>query len=209
MIRVMLVDDHALVRMGFSMLLADAQVEVVAEAGSGEQACQDYARAKPDVVVMDLSMPGMGGHEALRRLLAQDPAARVLVLSAHEDTAHPRRALRAGALGYLTKRSAPDALIAAVSALARGERYVDAQTAQALALALLDGESSPADTLSEREFSVFLQLARGLSVAQIAENLKLSPSTVGTHLYHIKQKLGAGNQSALTLVALRWGLIET
>jgi two-component system invasion response regulator UvrY len=209
MIRVMLVDDHALVRMGFSMLLADAQVEVVAEAGSGEQACQDYARVQPDVVVMDLSMPGMGGLEALRRLLAQDPKARVLVLSAHEDTAHPRRALRAGALGYLAKRSAPDALIAAVSALARGERYVDAQTAQSLALAQIDGESSPADTLSEREFSVFLQLARGLSVAKIAENLKLSPSTVGTHLYHIKQKLGAGNQSALTLVALRWGLIET
>ena len=209
MIRVMLVDDHALVRMGFSMLLADAQVEVVAEAGNGEQACQDYARVKPDVVVMDLSMPGMGGLEALRRLLAQDPKARVLVLSAHEDTAHPQRALRAGALGYLAKRSAPDALIIAVSAVARGERYVDAQTAQALALAQIDGESSPADTLSEREFSVFLQLARGLSVAKIAENLKLSPSTVGTHLYHIKQKLGAGNQSALTLVALRWGLIET
>ena len=209
MVRVMLVDDHALVRMGFSMLLADAQVEVVAEASSGEQACQDYARVQPDVVVMDLSMPGMGGLEALRRLLAQDPKARVLVLSAHEDTAHPRRALRAGALGYLTKRSAPDALIAAVSALARGERYVDATTAQALALAQIDGESSPADTLSEREFSVFLQLARGLSVARIAENLKLSPSTVGTHLYHVKQKLGAGNQSELTLVALRWGLIES
>ena len=209
MVRVMLVDDHALVRMGFSMLLADAQVEVVAEASSGEQACQDYARVQPDVVVMDLSMPGMGGLEALRRLLAQDPKARVLVLSAHEDTAHPRRALRAGALGYLTKRSAPDALIAAVSALSRGERYVDAITAQALALAQIDGESSPADTLSEREFSVFLQLARGLSVARIAENLKLSPSTVGTHLYHVKQKLGAGNQSELTLVALRWGLIET
>ena len=209
MVRVMLVDDHALVRMGFSMLLADAQVEVVAEASSGEQACQDYARVQPDVVVMDLSMPGMGGLEALRRLLAQDPKARVLVLSAHEDTAHPRRALRAGALGYLTKRSAPDALIAAVSALARGERYVDAVTAQALALAQIDGEASPADTLSEREFSEFLQLARGLSVARIAENLKLSPSTVGTHLYHVKQKLGAGNQSELTLVALRWGLIET
>ena len=209
MVRVMLVDDHALVRMGFSMLLADAQVEVVAEASSGEQACQDYARVQPDVVVMDLSMPGMGGLEALRRLLAQDPKARVLVLSAHEDTAHPRRALRAGALGYLTKRSAPDALIAAVSALSRGERYVDAITAQALALAQIDGESSPADTLSEREFTVFLQLARGLSVARIAENLKLSPSTVGTHLYHVKQKLGAGNQSELTLVALRWGLIES
>jgi two-component system, NarL family, invasion response regulator UvrY len=208
MIRVMLVDDHVLVRMGFRMLLADAQVEVVCEAGSGEQACQDYATVKPDVVVMDLSMPGMGGLEATRRLLAQDPKARILALSAHEDTAHPRRVLRAGALGYLAKRSAPEALIAAVTAVARGERYLDAQTAQALAVAQIDGEDSPADMLSEREFSVFIQLARGLSVAQIAENLNLSPSTVGTHLYHVKQKLRAGNQSELTLVALRWGLIE-
>jgi two-component system, NarL family, invasion response regulator UvrY len=208
MIRVMLVDDHVLVRMGFRMLLANAQVEVVCEAGSGEQACQDYPAAKPDVVVMDLSMPGMGGLEATRRLLAQDPKARILALSAHEDTAHPRRVLRAGALGYLAKRSAPEALIAAVTAVARGERYLDAQTAQALAVAQIDGEDSPADMLSEREFSVFIQLARGLSVAQIAENLNLSPSTVGTHLYHVKQKLRAGNQSELTLVALRWGLIQ-
>lgn len=208
MIRVMLVDDHALVRMGFRMLLADAQVEVVAEADTGEQACADYARVKPDVVVMDLSMPGMGGLEAVRRLLAQDPKARVLALSAHEDTAHPRRVLRAGALGYLAKRSAPEALIAAVTAVAANRPYVDAHTAQALAVAEVRGETSPADALSEREFSVFVQLARGLSVALIAENLKLSPSTVGTHLFHVKQKLGASNQSELTLVALRWGLIE-
>ena len=208
MISVMLVDDHALVRMGFRMLLADAQVEVVAEAGDGEQACQLYARARPDVVVMDLSMPGMGGMEAVRRLLAQDPKARVLALSAHEDTAHPRRVLRAGALGYLAKRSAPEALIEAVRTVSRGERYIDAETARALAMAQLDGEESPADVLSEREFSVFLQLARGASVAQIALNLSLSASTVGTHLYHVKQKLRAGNQSELTLVALRWGLIQ-
>ena len=208
MIRVMLVDDHALVRMGFRMLLADAQVEVVAEADTGEQACADYARARPDVVVMDLSMPGMGGLEAVRRLLAQDPKARILALSAHEDTAHPRRVLRAGALGYLAKRSAPEALIAAVTAVAANRPYVDAHTAQALAVAEVRGETSPADALSEREFSVFVQLARGLSVAQIADNLKLSPSTVGTHLFHVKQKLGASNQSELTLVALHWGLIE-
>ena len=208
MIRVMLVDDHVLVRMGFRMLLADARVEVVAEAGSGEQACQDYAKVLPDVVVMDLSMPGMGGLEAVRRLLAQDPKARVLALSAHEDSAHPRRVLRAGALGYLAKRSAPEALITAVSAVARGERYVDAHTAQALAMAQIDGGSSPTDMLSEREFSVFMQLARGQSVAQIAESLKLSPSTVGTHLYHVKQKLNASNQSELTLVALRWWLLQ-
>lgn len=208
MIRVMLVDDHALVRMGFRMLLANADMEVVAEAENGEEACQQVSKVKPDVVVMDLSMPGMGGLEAVRRLLAQDSKVKVLVLSAHEDNAHPQRVLRAGALGYLAKRSAPEALIAAVTAVSRGERYVDPQTAQRLAVAQLDGEASPADTLSEREFSVFLQLARGESVAQIAENLKLSPSTVGTHLYHIKQKLNASNQSEITLVALRWGLIQ-
>jgi len=208
MIRVMLVDDHALVRMGFRMLLADARVEVVAEFDDGEQACAEYARIKPDVVVMDLSMPGMGGLEAVRRLLAQDPKARILALSAHEDTAHPQRVLRAGALGYLTKRSAPDALIAAVSAVAAHQAYVDSQTAQRLAMAQVKGDTNPADSLSEREFSVFIQLARGQSVNQIADNLKLSPSTVGTHLYHVKQKLGASNQSELTLVALQWGLIQ-
>jgi len=208
MTRVMLVDDHAVVRMGFRMLLANAGIEVVAEADSGEDACQQMPKVKPDVVVMDLSMPGMGGLEAVRRLLAQDSKLRILVLSAHEDTAHPQRVLRAGALGYLAKRAAPEALIAAVTAVARGERYVDGQTAQRLAVAQIDGDSSPAQTLSEREFSVFMQLAKGASVAQIAEVLKLSPSTVGTHLYHIKQKLHASNQSEITLVALRWGLIE-
>jgi two-component system invasion response regulator UvrY len=116
--------------------------------------------------------------------------------------------LRAGALGYLAKRSAPEALIAAVTAVAANRPYIDAQTAQALAVAEVTGESNPVEALSEREFSVFVQLARGQSVAQIADNLKLSPSTVGTHLYHVKQKLGASNQSELTLVALRWGLLE-
>ena len=168
----------------------------------------EYARHRPDVVVMDLAMPGMGGLEAVRRLLAQDPQARILVLSAHEDTAHPQRVLRAGALGYLSKRSAPETLITAVQAVAAGEAWVDAATARALAMAQVKGDTSPAEVLSEREFSVFIQLARGLSVAQIADNLKLSPSTVGTHLYHVKQKLRAGNQSALTLVALQWGLIQ-
>ena len=208
MIRVMLVDDHVLVRMGFRMLLADAAVEVVAEANDGEGALAAYGAARPDVVVMDLSMPGMGGIEAIRRLVAQDAKARVLALSAHEDSAHPRRVLRAGACGYLAKRSAPEALIAAVTAVARGDRYIDAHTAQTLAMAQFDGEASPADVLSEREFSVFIKLANGKSVAQIAEQLNLSPSTVGTHLYHVKQKLGVTNQSELTLAALRWGLIQ-
>lgn len=207
MIRVQLVDDHALVRMGFRMLLTDAGLEVVGEADDGEQALRDYPSLQPDAVVLDLTMPGMGGLETIRRLLAHDAKARILVLSAHEDLAHPRRALQAGALGYLAKRSAPEALIAAVKAVARGEHHVDARMAQALAVAQLSGQASPAEVLSEREFSVFVQLARGKSVAQIAEDLKLSPSTVGTHLYHVKQKLSVGNQSELTLIALQWGLL--
>lgn len=209
MIRVMLVDDHQVVRMGFRLLLqGDGNMEVVAEAGSGEDAVRLYAEHQPDVVVMDLSMPGMGGMEAVRRIKAHDPKARILALSAHEDTAHPRRVLEAGALGYLSKRGAPEILLEAVTQIAQGKRYLDAVIAQKLALSQLDGASNPVEALSEREFEVFLQLAKGLSVAQIAELLSLSPSTVGTHLYNIKQKLNAGNQAELTLIALQWGLIE-
>ena len=209
-IRVMLVDDHAVVRVGFRMLLAaTGDIEVVAEADSGEVAYQRYPKVHPDVVIMDLSMPGMGGIDAVRRLLARDKTARVLVLSAHEDTAHPKRALQAGALGYLSKRTAPEALIEAVYAVAAGRSYLDAEIARKLALQGLGSVPGRLEALSEREFSVFLQLARGHSVRNIAESLNLSPNTVGTHLYNIKQKLGAGNQAELTLIAVRSGLIET
>jgi two-component system invasion response regulator UvrY len=209
-IRVMLVDDHAVVRVGFRMLLAAiGDIEVVAEADSGEVAYQRYPEVHPDVVIMDLSMPGMGGIDAVRRLLARDKTARVLVLSAHEDTAHPKRALQAGALGYLSKRTAPEALIEAVYAVAAGRSYLDAEIARKLAMQGLGSVPGRLEALSEREFSVFLQLARGHSVRNIAESLNLSPNTVGTHLYNIKQKLGAGNQAELTLIAVRSGLIET
>jgi two-component system invasion response regulator UvrY len=204
----MLVDDHAVVRVGFKMLLQAApDIEVIAEADSGESACLKYAEVAPDVVVMDLAMPGMGGIEAVRRILARDSRARILALSAHEDTAHPRRVLKAGARGYLSKRTAPEVLIEAVRAVAAGQRYLDPGIAQKLAVEELTGSQDPVKALSEREFAVFIQLAQGLSVAQIAENLKLSPNTVGTHLYNVKQKLGAANQAELTLIALRHGLI--
>jgi two-component system invasion response regulator UvrY len=204
----MLVDDHAVVRVGFKMLLQAApDIEVIAEADSGESACLKYAEVAPDVVVMDLAMPGMGGIEAVRRILARDSRARILALSAHEDTAHPRRVLKAGALGYLSKRTAPEVLIEAVRAVAAGQRYLDPGIAQKLAVEELTGSQDPVKALSEREFAVFIQLAKGLSVAQIAENLKLSPNTVGTHLYNVKQKLGVANQAELTLIALRHGLI--
>jgi len=209
-IRLMLVDDHAVVRVGFRMLLnASSDIEVVDEADSGEAAYQRYPEVKPDVVVMDLAMPGMGGIETVRRLLARDPQARVLILSAHEDTAHLKRVLKVGALGYLSKRSAPEDLIGAVRTVAAGRIYLDADLARKLALQdLSGGTASPVEALSEREFTVFIQLARGQSVNQIAETLCLSPNTVGTHLYNVKQKLGASNQAELALIAVRNGLIE-
>jgi two-component system, NarL family, invasion response regulator UvrY len=210
MIRVLLVDDHAVVRTGFRLLLQSlADVSVVAEAESGEAACQRYLELTPDVVVMDLAMPGMGGLEALRRIRARHPQARVLALSAHEDPMHARRALQEGALGYLSKRSAPETLVEAVTTVAGGRRYLDAALAQKLALAEIEGAAKPPiEQLSEREFDVFIRLARGATVQKIAEDLKLSASTVGTHLYNIKQKLQVVNQSELTLLAIRHGLIE-
>lgn len=208
-IKVMLVDDHAVVRMGFKLLLAACDdIEVVGEADSGETAYMRYAELKPDVVVMDLSMPGMGGIEAVRRLVARDKGVRILALSTHEDTAHPKRVLKAGATGYLSKRGAPEALIEAVRAVASGRMYLDADIAQKLAMQDVTGAQTPVEALSEREFEVFIHLARGQSVNHIAETLHLSTSTVGTHLYNVKQKLGASNQAELTLIALRNGLIE-
>ena len=210
MIRVLLVDDHAVVRTGFRLLLqARPDVAVVGEAESGEAACQRYLELSPDVVIMDIAMPGMGGIEALRRIRAHDPEAKVLALSAHDDPMHARRALREGALGFLSKRSAPEALLEAVSGVGSGQRYIDPRVAQRLALEDIGGtESSPIKRLSEREFEVFLRLARGASVQRIADDLRLSASTVGTHLYNVKQKLGVSNQSELTLLAIRHGLIE-
>ena len=210
MIKVLLADDHAVVRTGFRLLLqSQPDISVVAEAQSGEAACQMFTELSPDVVVMDLGMPGMGGLEAMRRIRARNPAARVLALSAHDDPMHARRALRDGALGFLSKRSAPEALIEAISAIAAGRRYIDPALAQKLALAEIEGAArSPIEQLSEREFEVFIRLAGGATVLKIADDLKLSASTIGTHLYNIKQKLGVVNQSELTLLAIRHGLIE-
>ena len=209
MIRVLLADDHAVVRTGFRLLLETApDVRVIAEADSGEACIARFDESTPDVVVLDLSMPGIGGLEALKRLRARSKEVRVLALSAHDDSMHARRALRQGALGFLSKRSAPETLLEGVRVVASGARYIDPKLAQDVALAEIDGGSSPVEQLSEREFDVFIRLAKGAAVQRIATELNLSSSTVGTHLYNIKLKLGATNQAELTLIALRAGLIE-
>ena len=207
-LRLILADDHTVVRMGFRMLLEGAGATIVAEADSGETALAAFAEHQPDAMVMDVTMPGIGGLGALERLLARHPDARVLMLSAHEDGQIPLRALKAGATGYLSKRAQPQELVRAIAQVARGQRYVDPELAPQLALARFGGSSDPADALTDKEFAVFLQLAKGRSVTQVADTHKLSASTVGTHLYHIKQKLNAANAAELALIAVRSGLIE-
>jgi len=208
-INVLLVDDHAVVRMGFKMLLESApDIKVVAEAESGEQGVKMYMEHHPDVVVMDITMPGIGGLEAIERIMAKDSTARVLVLSAHEDSVHPKRVLKAGAMGYLTKRSAAEELIKAIRSVADRKMYLEASVAQQMAIQQLSGESNPVDVLSAREFEVFMALAKGKTTNEIADTLCLSPRTIGTHLYNIKQKLNANNSAEIALIAMRAGLID-
>lgn len=206
--RILLADDHAMVRLGFRCLLEGAGATVVGEAENGESAVRLYAETNPDIVVMDVSMPGIGGLAALERLLVWDAKAKVLMLSAHNDDIVPVRALRLGARGYLCKRAAPEEFLRAVGQVASDRRYLDPELAQSVALAQLSGSANPVDTLTEKELAVFMKLAEGRSVNDVAEDFCLSPSTVGTHLYHIKQKLNVQNAAELTLVAVRNGLIE-
>jgi two-component system invasion response regulator UvrY len=206
----MLADDHAVVRMGFRLLLQGTEdIKVIAEVETGEEAVQQYSVHNPNVLVMDLSMPGIGGLEALRRLIAKHADAKILVLTSHDDLLHPRRVLQAGAMGYLSKRSAPEELIRAVRMIAAGKTFIEAELAQQLAMQNVQGESNPVELLSPREFEVFLQLAHGKSVNDIAEQLFLSPRTVGTHLYNLKQKLNVTNPTEIVLMAIRAGLVET
>lgn len=207
--KVLLVDDHSVVRMGFKMLIDSEQdMEVIAEAESGEQGIKVFKEHNPDVTIMDITMPGIGGLEAIERILAHDKHAKILVLSAHEDSVHPKRALNAGALGYLTKRSAAEELIKAIRSVQKGTKYLESSIAQQMAITQLSGENNPVEVLSDREFEVFIALAKGKSTNEIAETICLSPRTVGTHLYNIKQKLNANNSAELALIAIRCGLLE-
>jgi len=203
MIRVLLVDDHAVVRAGFRWLLeSEADIEIVAEAASGEAACQAYAERRPDVVVMDLSLPGIGGLDAMRRILARDPKALILVFSVHEEAIYLRYALEAGARGYISKRSAPEILVEALRRILAGETYVEPQLDRAV-----DPANSPLERLTPREFEIFRRLAQGCTTREVAEALHLSDKTVANYLTAIKAKLGARTAAELTRLAYRHGLL--
>ena len=171
-IKILLVDDHAVVRMGFKMLIeAEADIKVIGEVESGELAVKLFQELKPDIIVMDITMPGIGGLEAIDRIMAKDKNTKILVLSAHEDSVHPKRVLNAGAMGYLTKRSAAEELIKAIKSIHQGKRYLEPNIAQQMAITQLSGETNPVEILSDREFEVFMALAKGKSTNDIADTL--------------------------------------
>lgn len=208
-IRIMLVDDHVVVRSGLRRLLEQHQgLEVIAEAESGEQAYRLFSEHQPDVAVLDLSMPGMGGLEAVRRILARYPGARLLVFSMHENVSFATQALKAGARGYVAKTGTPEELVLAVQEVAKGKTYISSGMAQKIAMQSLDGGNDPVSQLSAREFEVFRMIAEGMAAEEVADKLKISQKTVANYLTLIKQKLGVSTPIEMLRLAMRHGVIE-
>lgn len=206
-ITVLLVDDHAVVREGYRRLLERrGDIVVIGEAANAAEAHELFCSLAPQVVVMDIALPGVSGIEAMRRMLAREPGTRVLIFSMYEDAIFANRALQAGACGYVTKASAPNVLVEAVHVIARGKRYISADIAQELALRNVAASTSATDGLSAREFEVLRLLVQGRSVREIAQTLGLTPKTVANHQSAIKQKLGADTAVQLVRIASRLGL---
>lgn len=202
--RIMLVDDHAIVRSGFRRLLEQQpNYHVVAEAGDAENAYALFVEHEPDVVVLDLSMPGVSGLDLVRRMTVRRPTARILVFSMHEDASLAERAIQLGARGYVTKSSAPEVLASAVADMMAGRVAFSPDIAQALAMLRVTGEGDPLTALSAREFEIFRLIARGQTVASIATLLSLSGKTVANYHSLIKQKLGIASDVELVLLAQR------
>ena len=207
-VTVLLVDDHAVVREGYRRLLEDSgRITVVGDATNADTALEQYARLSPNVVVMDIGLPGVSGIEATRRLRDRDPEARVLVFSMYEDAIFVRRALEAGALGYVTKASAPRVLVEAVDAIASGRQYLSHDVAQALALGPASPDAEVYKALSAREFEVLKLLAQGCTLTDIGNQLGLTAKTVANHQSSIKQKLGVESATQLVRRAMQLGLV--
>lgn len=211
MIKILLVDDHQLIRTGIRRLLeAAGDIEVIGEADSGEQALLQARVLHPDVVLMDIHMPGIGGLEATRKLLHHHPEMKVISLSVQRQDPYPERLLAAGASGYLTKDCGAEEFISAIRKVHAGERYLDAELARGMALSRMPGGKSAGgiSDLSQREMQVMMMVVQGHSIQTISEKLFISPKTVNTYRYRLFEKLAVSNDVELTRLAMRHGLID-
>ena len=211
MIKVLIVDDHALVRMGIRRLLEGmSDVEVVADADSGEQALILVKKHVPDVVLLDMKMPGIDGWEVTRRLKKSNPHIKVIAITAMTSDPLPTRVLQLGAKGYLTKESGADEIALAIRRVAKGETYLSAELAQKMAInSLQEAKDSPFDVLSEREMQVMLMITSGMNVQDIADRIFLSTKTVNGYRYRMFEKLAIKNDVELTYLAMKHRIIES
>ena len=206
---ILLVDDHAVVRAGVRRLLGQEPLfEVIGEAESGEKAYQIFGELKPDVMVMDLSMPGMGGLEAIRRILMRYEKAKILVLSMHEDLSFANQALKLGAKGYLTKNTLADDLVKSIETVTQGDVFLSDEIAKKMAMQSISGNQDPVHDLSAREFEIFRLLAEGLDIDAIASTLNISSKTVSNYQTMIKQKLDINTPIELIRYAIKVGIIK-
>ena len=209
-ISILMVDDHPVVREGYGRLLERrGEFRVCSQADNAARAYQLYKEHQPDVVIMDLSLPGAGGLDAVRQIREWDQQARILIFTMHLGAAFALKAFEAGALGYLTKTSEPGELLKAVSAVANGRRFLSDDVARVLAADHLSGATSPISELGPRATEIFRLLASGVDTATIARLLNLSEKTVRNHHYAIKAKIGARNDVDLVWCALQSGLVDT
>jgi DNA-binding NarL/FixJ family response regulator len=206
---IVLVDDHAVVRAGVKRLLEQEPLfEVIGEAESGEKAYQIFGELKPDVMVMDLSMPGMGGLEGIRRILMRYEKAKILVLSMHEDLSFANQALKLGAKGYLTKNTLADDLVKSIETVTQGDVFLSDEIAKKMAMQSISGNQDPVHELSAREFEIFRLLAEGLDIDAIASTLNISSKTVSNYQTMIKQKLNIHTPIELIRYAIKVGVIK-
>ena len=210
MIRVLLVDDHRLVRGAIARIIQDDKgIEIVGEAGTGEEAVDLVRDRKPDVVVMDLFMPGIGGMEATRRILRLRSETRIIALSACAERPFPEQMLRIGALGFITKSASPQDVVTAIRKVYYGHRFIGTDVAQSLAFSSFEGaQHNPFDVLSHREMQIMLMVVNCHKVQDISGNLHLSPKTVNSYRYRIFDKLGVSSDVELTLLAVRHGVLD-
>ncbi|CAA9889403.1 LuxR family two component transcriptional regulator [Candidatus Methylobacter favarea] len=215
-IKVILVDDHAVVRAGFRMLLStDDTIDVIAEAERGEQACQLYLEKQPDVMVLDLSLPGIGGLESIRRICSRDSNAKILVFSVHDEAVYVNRAMESGAKGYITKHAHPNILVTAIQKIAQGETYIEQGLMKYEGASPGSGWESREtdyqtiiDSLSAREFDVFLLLAKGLTAHKIADELCLGYKTIANYGTQIRSKLKVSTVAELAHIAIILGIMK-
>lgn len=211
MIKLLIVDDHDLVRMGIERILQDvSDVKVVGMAKDGEEGVKKARETMPDVVLMDINMPGIGGIEATRKLLRHNPDVKVLIVTALKEEPFPSRLLKIGASGYITKDSGAEELTQAIRAVHTGMRYINPAIAQKLALQHLNNEQgeSALDDLSDRELEVMLMITKGVKVAEIADKLHISPKTVNSYRYRLFEKLEINNDVEMTYLAIRHGMVK-